>query len=96
MLAMDQRLGPAQPTVNDDGEAEAAPVAATATLEVTPQQAEMITLATTLGSLSLVLNSVRDGGDEGDRQRPDRADRRRPRRGASAAPLARSRRSIPT
>ena len=29
-----------------------------------PQQAEMVTLAQTLGTLSLVLNSVRDGGDD--------------------------------
>ena len=41
------------------------PMARTATLEATPQQAEMITLATTLGDLSLVLNSVRDGGEPG-------------------------------
>ena len=40
------------------------PVAQTATLEVTPQQAEMVTLAQTLGTLSLILNSVRDGGDD--------------------------------
>ena len=36
----------------------------TATLEVTPRQAEQITLATTLGNLSLTLNSVRDGGEK--------------------------------
>ncbi|HET9068877.1 MAG TPA: hypothetical protein VFN28_09545, partial [Amaricoccus sp.] len=39
------------------------PVAKTATLEVSPRQAEIITLAQTLGSLSLVLNSVRDGAE---------------------------------
>ena len=38
------------------------PIASTATLQVTPQQAEMITLATQLGDLSLILNSVQDGG----------------------------------
>ncbi len=30
---------------------------------MTPQQAEIVTLGQTLGDLSLVLNSVRDGGD---------------------------------
>ena len=68
VLALDQRLnatGPAQP---GEPETKAPPMARTATLEATPQQAEMITLATTLGDLSLVLNSVRDGGEpeEGD------------------------------
>jgi pilus assembly protein CpaB len=58
VLALDQRLGSAQPA-----DEEKPPVARTATLEVSPEQAEMITLAQTLGTLSLVLNSVRDGGD---------------------------------
>jgi pilus assembly protein CpaB len=66
VLAMDQRLGPAPAKVDEDGDAGASPVASTATLEVTPRQAEMITLATQLGTLSLALNSVRDGeGAEG-------------------------------
>jgi pilus assembly protein CpaB len=60
VLALDQRLGPVQPSEED----KKSPVAETATLEVTPEQAEMLTLAQTLGSLSLVLNSVRDGGDD--------------------------------
>ena len=64
VLAFDQRLGPEAPPKDKEGKAEAPPVAQTATLEVTPQQAEMITLGQTLGTLSLVLNSVRDGGDE--------------------------------
>ena len=62
VLALDQRLGAAQ-SVDKNGKAEVPPVARTATLEVTPQQAEMITLGQTLGDLSLILNSVRDGGD---------------------------------
>jgi hypothetical protein len=48
---------------DEGGKVEVPPIAGTATLEVSPQQAEMITLAQTLGTLSLVLNSVRDGGD---------------------------------
>ncbi len=64
VLAFDQRLGAANQTAEKEGEAEAAPVARTATLEVSPQEAEMVTLAQTLGTLSLVLNSVRDGGDD--------------------------------
>jgi pilus assembly protein CpaB len=62
VLAFDQRLGPEAPPKDKEGKAEGAPVAKTATLEVSPRQAEIITLAQTLGSLSLVLNSVRDGG----------------------------------
>lgn len=63
VLALDQRLS--QKRVAPDGSpiTDAPPIARTATLAVTPQQAEMITLATTLGDLSLVLNSVHDGGD---------------------------------
>jgi pilus assembly protein CpaB len=64
VLAFDQRLGPEAPPKDKEGKAEGAPVAKTATLEVSPRQAEIITLAQTLGSLSLVLNSVRDGGDD--------------------------------
>lgn len=63
VLAFDQRLGPAGPAEGEE-KPEPTPVAQTATLEVTPQQAEMVTLAQTLGTLSLVLNSVRDGGDD--------------------------------
>jgi pilus assembly protein CpaB len=63
VLALDQRLS--QKRVAPDGSpiTDAPPIARTATLAVSPQQAEMITLATTLGDLSLVLNSVHDGGD---------------------------------
>jgi pilus assembly protein CpaB len=61
VLALDQRLGPV--VLDQEGKAETPPIARTATLEVSPQEAEMITLGQTLGTLSLVLNSVRDGGD---------------------------------
>ena len=64
VLAFDQRLGPEAPPKDKEGKAEGAPVAKTATLEVSPRQAEVITLAQTLGTLSLVLNSVRDGGSD--------------------------------
>jgi pilus assembly protein CpaB len=63
VLALDQRLGASQQIQEASGNVAPVPVARTATLEVTPRQAEMITLATTLGTLSMVLNSVRDGGD---------------------------------
>lgn len=62
VLALDQRLQKSGPDAIP-GSKDGPPVASTATIEVTPQQAETITLATTLGELSLVLNSVRDGGD---------------------------------
>lgn len=74
VLALDQRLG--KPAAGDD----ALPIAQTATLEVTPDEAETITLATTLGQLSLVLNSIRDGDDPSDDQADDRA-------GATTSPL---------
>ena len=65
ILALDQRLGAAKPETDKSGKkVEATPVAQTATLEVSPAEAEMITLAGDLGSLSLALNSVRDGGDD--------------------------------
>ncbi|HPG21576.1 MAG TPA: Flp pilus assembly protein CpaB [Amaricoccus sp.] len=64
VLALDQRLDASQTIDEKTGNLVPPPVARTATLEVTPEQAEVITLATTLGDLSLVLNSVRDGGDE--------------------------------
>jgi Flp pilus assembly protein CpaB len=63
VLAFDQRLGPAGPAEGEE-QPEPTPVAQTATLEVTPQQAEMVTLAQTLGTLSLILNSVRDGAED--------------------------------
>jgi pilus assembly protein CpaB len=63
VLALDQRLH--QPAAAADGKplGEAPPIARTATLQVSPREAEMITLATSLGDLSLVLNSVHDGGE---------------------------------
>ena len=63
VLALDQRLH--QPQAAADGKplGEATPIARTATLQVSPREAEMITLATSLGDLSLVLNSVHDGGE---------------------------------
>jgi pilus assembly protein CpaB len=61
VLALDQRLQEAAPPT---GGAGTPPIARSATLEVTPRQAEMLTLATQLGDLSLVLNSVEDGGAE--------------------------------
>ena len=67
VLALDQRLESGQPLVDKAAQGatiEAPPVAKTVTLEVSPQQAEIITLAKTLGDLSLALNSVSDGGDD--------------------------------
>jgi pilus assembly protein CpaB len=66
ILALDQRMGSGTTVA---GEVNAAagtqiPIARTATLEVTPEEAEIMTLATSLGELSLVLNSVSDGGPE--------------------------------
>jgi pilus assembly protein CpaB len=63
VLALDQRLQAGASITEQVNPTEVRPVARTATLEVTPQQAEMLTLATQLGELSLVLNSVQDGGD---------------------------------
>lgn len=63
VVALDHRTDASQSLIEKDGAIVAPPIARTATLEVTPQQAEMVTLATTLGELALVLNSVRDGGD---------------------------------
>ncbi len=71
VLALDQRLGPVIPKEKEAAKAETPPVARTATLEVSPQQAEMITLGQTLGDLSLVLNSVRDGGPNRDEEDED-------------------------
>jgi pilus assembly protein CpaB len=63
VLALDHRTDASQSLIEKDGTIVAPPIARTATLEVTSQQAEMVTLATTLGDLALVLNSVRDGGE---------------------------------
>lgn len=58
VLALDQRT-----SQEPDDKLSGQTVADTVTLEVSPAEAETITLATTLGTLSLALNSVRDGGD---------------------------------
>ncbi len=63
VLALDQRLGPYKQPDDAKGKFVPPPIARTATLEVTSAEAEMVTLATQLGDLSLVLNSVRDGGE---------------------------------
>ncbi len=91
VLALDQRLGPVMPKEKDASKADTPPIAHTATLEVTPQQAEMITLGQTLGDLSLVLNSVRDGGDAtvaSDEADDDTADAEKTTPLATAAPVA--------
>ena len=63
VLALDQRMETGRPLRDEEGNIINPPVARTATLQVDPEEAEMITLATQLGELSLVLNSVRDGGE---------------------------------
>ena len=68
LLALDNRVNTEHK--DDKGKIIPAPAPSSATLEVTPRQAEQVTLATTLGSLSLALNSVRDGGDKDDGVRP--------------------------
>ena len=83
VLALDQRLNAPGPPKPGEPATPPPPMARTATLEATPQQAEMITLATTLGDLSLVLNSVRDGGE------PDAEDERLTQVSTAAALLAR-------
>ena len=65
VLALDQRLGPVEVRGDQGQEVRRAPRSPkTATLEVTPREAEIIALARDMGSLSLALNSVRDGGDD--------------------------------
>lgn len=65
ILAIDQN-------VDDSGKAPR--LGKTATVEVTPKEAEMITVANRMGSLSLVLRSLTDpettGGKPAERQRP--------------------------
>lgn len=61
LLALDNRVNPQHQ--DEKGKPATPPAPRTATLQVTPRQAEEITLANTLGSLSLALNSVRDGGE---------------------------------
>ena len=55
VIAMDQRL--------DHAPGEKADVAKTATLELTPKQSEIVTLALKMGDLSLVLRSLQDSGE---------------------------------
>ena len=65
VLALDQRLQAADQSLDKNGQPVPPPVASTATLEVTPHQAEMISLAAQLGTLSLALNSAQDGAQRG-------------------------------
>lgn len=58
VLAFDQRLGVEPEGLTD--RIEGAPVAKTATLEVSPRDAEVVALAQMLGTLSLILNPVQD------------------------------------
>lgn len=59
VLAIDQHFGePGAPEVSS------VPVAKTATLELDPVQAEIISAASVSGSLSLALRSISDDGDE--------------------------------
>ena len=67
LLALDNRVN--REEKDDKGNPIAPPAPKSATLQVTPREAEQIALATTLGGLSLTLNSVRDGGDDADRAR---------------------------
>jgi len=58
VIAMDQRL--------DFAPGDKPDVAKTATLELTPKQSEIVTLAVKMGDLSLVLRSLQDPDDRGD------------------------------
>jgi len=58
VIAMDQRL--------DFSPGDKPDVAKTATLELTPKQSEIVTLAVKMGDLSLVLRSLQDPNDKGD------------------------------
>jgi pilus assembly protein CpaB len=69
LLALDNRVNAQHQ--DDKGKLIPAPAPTSATLQVTPRQAEQIALATTLGSLSLTLNSVRDGGEKVDEMSAD-------------------------
>lgn len=60
VLALDQRLGAGPMDEEKKGKGDAMPIPGTATLEVTPAQAELVSLASDLGNLKLALNSVRD------------------------------------
>jgi pilus assembly protein CpaB len=84
VLALDQRLQAGRSVAQQVTPEQVAAPARTATLEVSPQEAEMLTLATQLGELSLVLNSVSDGGE------PDAAEDGAP----AVASVAASRRAL--
>jgi pilus assembly protein CpaB len=58
VIAMDQRL--------DFSPGDKPDVGKTATLELTPKQSEIVTLAVKMGDLSLVLRSLQDPNDKGD------------------------------
>jgi pilus assembly protein CpaB len=58
VIAMDQRL--------DFSPGDKPDVAKTATLELTPKQSEIVTLAVKMGDLSLVLRSLQDPDEQGD------------------------------
>src|SRR6185312_3353243 len=58
VIAMDQKL--------DFSPGDKPDVAKTATLELTPKQSEIVTLAVKMGDLSLVLRSLQDPNDKGD------------------------------
>jgi len=58
VIAMDQRL--------DFSPGDKPDIAKTATLELTPKQSEIVTLAVKMGDLSLVLRSLQDPNDKGD------------------------------
>jgi pilus assembly protein CpaB len=57
VIAMDQKL--------DFSPGDKPEIARTATLELTPKQSELVTLAVKMGELSLVLRSLQDSTDEG-------------------------------
>ena len=67
VLALDQRLGPVKSDEVKGKKPDATPVAKTATLEVSPRDAEILALAGDMGTLSMALNSVRDGDEAGER-----------------------------
>jgi pilus assembly protein CpaB len=58
VIAMDQRV--------DFAPGDKPDVAKTATLELTPRQSEIVTLALKMGDLSLVLRSLQQNGEEGE------------------------------
>lgn len=92
LLALDNRVSHSLPSADADG-LVAPPIPRTATLQVTPREAEEITLASTLGTLALALNSVRDGGEAMDERKQMTESLALDR--AGAGPSLRSRRPLP-